>query len=65
MCVRTVGSRVVDGGNGIAKEPNPRPDVHVHLTRAQKGLACNTQRHDITPKYHTLVILGRTPVKSE
>lgn len=39
VCVGAVRPRVVGGGNGVSEQPHPGPDVHVHLTGAQKCLA--------------------------
>lgn len=39
VCVGAVRPRVVGGGNGVPEQPHPGPDVHVHLTGAQEGLA--------------------------
>lgn len=46
LCVGTVGSRVVGGGNGVSKQPHPRPDVDIHLACTKEGLACrHTDKH--------------------
>lgn len=39
VCVGAVRPRVVGGGNSVPEQPHPGPDVHVHLTGAQKCLA--------------------------
>lgn len=45
VCVGAVRPRVVGGGNGVPQQPHPGPDVHVHLTGAQKCLAWVSATH--------------------